>query len=96
MSPTRTEAIEFFRAFIHLTIGMFLAFFVPLTSLLSSFEPHHISNGSFWSLLYHLLMPATGIGLLATALGTARWKVYVRRISYLLLGFFVLVAVGTH
>jgi hypothetical protein len=36
------------------------------------------------------------MGLLATAFGRAPWKVYVRRTSYTLLAFFVLVAIGTH
>jgi len=76
--------------------GMFLAIFVPITSLLNGLERHAASNDSFWSLLYFLLIPGTGMGLLATAFGKARWKVYVRRTSYTLLAFFVLVAIGTH
>jgi len=75
---------------------MFLAIFVPVTSLLNGFENHAGSNDSFWSLIYFLLLPGTGIGLLATAFGRARWKVYVRCTSYTLLAFFILVAIGTH
>jgi hypothetical protein len=90
------EAIGFFRAFFHLVAGMFLAIFVPITSLLSGFENHARSYGSFWSLLYFLLLPGTGIGLLATAFGRARWKAYVRVTSYTVLAFFILVAIGTH
>jgi hypothetical protein len=98
MAVSRFEAIEFFRAFFHLLAGMFLAIaiFVPIISLLNGLESHAASNGSFWSVLYFLLMPGTGIGLLATAFGTSRWKVYVRRTSYTLLAFFVLVAIGSH
>jgi len=76
--------------------GMFLAIFVPITSLLGGFENHSRSYRSFWSLLYFLWLPGAGIGLLATAFGRARWMVYVLFTSYVVLAFFILIAIGTH
>jgi hypothetical protein len=83
------EAIGFFRAFFHLVAGMFFALFVPITSLLSGFE-NHVRP---WSLFYFLLLPGAGLGLLATAFGRARWKLYVRITTYALLVFVILIAI---
>ena len=62
------EVVGFFRAFFHLVLGMFLAIFVPITSLLRGFENHARPNDEFWSVLYFLLLPGAGIGLSATCL----------------------------
>jgi len=91
------KPVGFFRAFFHLMAGMFLAIFVPLTSILNELQSRATSEVSSWSfqLLWYLTMVGTGVALLATAFGAAPWKMYVRRTAYVLFAVLVIVAAGT-
>ncbi len=94
MTESTYKPVGFFRAFFHLMAGMFLAIFVPLTSILNGLGNPATSGARFWSfdLLHFLIMIGTGIGLVATAFGAARWKVYVRRSAYILFAALLILA----
>ena len=86
------KRIVFIRAFFHLLVGMFLGIVVPLTSVLNAIS--HRSSASQMNVYVPLMMTA-GVGLLATAFGAARWKVYVRRTAYVLIALLVIFGMGT-
>ena len=92
------KPVGFFRAFFHLMAGMFLAIFVPLIGILNGLgRSPSIPDARFWSLEFpeFLIMVGTGVGLLATAFGAARWKVYVRRMAYVFFAAMVILAATT-